>query len=279
MQYAPAADLMARVIPCPNKIDDTTHSMIVLRVRSNPWIASAAAYVSIDKASYLQVADSVPHVVGAKLLEPVPFATGAQEIGPLVKILGPDAGLLRTLSDGDWKLGRQIMLIEDEWNFIREIEAMGKDVYRVRGILRGRFDSTIKEHPAGSDCYLADARHIVPIKDAAVRIGQSIWLKTQPYSGKSLSLTECPPIHCILNKPPPRWLGRGEAPLGRADGANRIFVLGAEPDPGTLQVFLNGLLLRPGSRGDFALDGLEIVLHEAPKEGSWLLCWYDPAEG
>lgn len=279
MKYDPEPDLLVRAVPCPNDIDDDPHSMLVLRVRSKPWIASAAAHVSVDGQSYLQIADSLPHVVGAQLLEPMPFAATEHEVGPLVKILGPDANQLRVLGDGDWRIGRQVMLVETEWCFVREIEAVAGDMYRIHGLLRGRYGSTAREHPAGADGFLSDIRHLTPIQDASVRLGRDLWIKTQPYSGRPLPLTACTATRCTMNKPAPRWMGRGETPLGRIDGVNAAFLLGTAPEPGTLMLFRDGRLLRPGSRGDFFLDGFEITLHEAPPGGSWLLCWYEPLEG
>lgn len=203
-KYEPEPDLMARAVRCPLDLDYSTRSMLVLRVRSKPWIASAAVHVSVDGQSYLQIADSIPHVVGAKLLEPLSATDVETEDGPLVQILGPDVSLLRVLANGDWRIGRQVMLIEDEWVFFREVEAVSKDAYQLRGLLRGQYDSEMKDHAAGVSCFLSDIRHLVPIQDASVRTGKRLWIKTQPYSGKPLSLAFCEATECMMTRPPER---------------------------------------------------------------------------
>lgn len=208
MQYPPEHDLMIRAVPCPNDIDPSPHAMLVLRVRAKPWIASAAVHVSVDGFSYLQVEDSLPHVVGIHLIEPLAD-------GSMVSIVGPDANLLRVLSDGDWRIGRQPLLIDDEWCFVRELEAAGEDLYRIHGLLRGRLGSRACEHSGGTTGFIADVRHLIPIRDASVRPGHALWVKTQPYSGRSLPLTECVAQESVLTKHPSR-VRRGIDMLMRA---------------------------------------------------------------
>lgn len=190
MKYPPKNDLMVRAIPTPLEFDDHVHSMLVLRVRAAPWISPAAIHVSSDGSSYLQVCDSLGHVVGGKLLEPMVGGVEIQEDGPLMRIAGPDAAILRVLSESDWKLGRQPMLIEDEWCFVRQLIATGGDRYRPMGILRGRMGTPALAHDHGSEAFLADARMLHPIRDSAVRPGRRIWIKTQPTGSQVLPLTK-----------------------------------------------------------------------------------------
>lgn len=124
---------MVRAIPTPLEFDDHAHSMLVLRVRAAPWISPAAVHVSSNGSSYLQVCDSLGHITGGKLLEPMIGEGEIQEDGPLMRIAGPDATILRVLSERDWKLGRQPMLIENEWCFVRQLVAAGGDRYRPMG--------------------------------------------------------------------------------------------------------------------------------------------------
>ena len=199
MKYDPEPDLLAQAIECPSDISNEPHSMLVLRVRSKPWIASAAAHVSVDGESYLQIADSIPHVVGVELLEDMDLEWETSSV--LVRLLGPDVNLLRVLSDGDWRIGRQPMLLGREWCFVRETEAIGDGLYHVHGILRGRFESHRKAHPRGAKGFVSDVRHLEPVRDASVRPGYTIWLKTQPYSGKALPLTSCEAVQCSFGTP------------------------------------------------------------------------------
>ena len=59
-----------------------------------------------------------------------------------------------------------------------------------------------------------------------------------------------------------------QAPAGLINGANQSFTLPAVPATGSLRVFYNGLLLRPGT--DFTSSGMTLSLTFAPASGSSL---------
>lgn len=59
-----------------------------------------------------------------------------------------------------------------------------------------------------------------------------------------------------------------ETPGGAIDGSNVTFTIAHTPVAGTLQLFLNGVLLSEGN--DYSLSGSTITFFEAPEEGSLL---------
>jgi len=65
-----------------------------------------------------------------------------------------------------------------------------------------------------------------------------------------------------------------EAPTGAINGSNDIFELAATPIAGKEQVFLNGLLQRPGSGNDYTISGDTITFEDAPLTGDVLLVSY-----
>jgi hypothetical protein len=65
-----------------------------------------------------------------------------------------------------------------------------------------------------------------------------------------------------------------EVPTGLVDGTNDEFELADEPIAGTEQVFLNGLLQRPGAGNDYTIAGATITFEDAPLSGDIILVSY-----
>jgi hypothetical protein len=65
-----------------------------------------------------------------------------------------------------------------------------------------------------------------------------------------------------------------ETPSGVCNGTNTIFTLIAVPAPGTEMVYLNGMLLEPGTGNDYLMVGNTITLLYAPDTGSKLRVYY-----
>lgn len=65
-----------------------------------------------------------------------------------------------------------------------------------------------------------------------------------------------------------------EAPTGAINGSNTSYVLANTPEAGTEQVFLNGLLQRPGAGNDYTISGDTITYLTAPVTGDWLVVSY-----
>ena len=64
-----------------------------------------------------------------------------------------------------------------------------------------------------------------------------------------------------------------ETPSGVMDGANATFILANDPQ-GTEQLFLNGMLLEPGTGNDYTISAKVITLAVAPKAGGRLKANY-----
>jgi len=69
-----------------------------------------------------------------------------------------------------------------------------------------------------------------------------------------------------------------EGPAGQINGVNVTFTLAHAPSPAaSLQLVLNGQVLRSGAANDFSLSGSTITFNYPPPAGSSLLCWYQTA--
>jgi hypothetical protein len=58
-----------------------------------------------------------------------------------------------------------------------------------------------------------------------------------------------------------------ETPVGNIDGVNKVFTLEYTPYTGAEMVFLNGVLLEPGSGNDYVLVDKEVTFTETPIVG------------
>ena len=63
-----------------------------------------------------------------------------------------------------------------------------------------------------------------------------------------------------------------EVPAGLLDGINKVFTLSETPDPGSLQIFVNGVEWFVGTY--FTLDGCTVTFVLAPKTTDWLRATY-----
>ena len=190
MTYIAEPDLMVRVVASPLHDDEIS----VLRVRAQPYIPAAAVHISIDGHSYSLLAHRVPAVVGFNLIEPLRDPRTELPLGPLLVVRGPDASILRVLSDEDWRLGRQLFLVGDEWCFVREFVAYGGDRIRAVGILRGQFETEVQEHEIGTPCFAMPHWLLPSMKDLAVSAKKTLKVKIQPYTDEPISLADIKPV-------------------------------------------------------------------------------------
>ncbi len=65
-----------------------------------------------------------------------------------------------------------------------------------------------------------------------------------------------------------------EVPSGAIDGSNTDFTLANNPAPGTVEVYLNGILQAPGTGKDYTISGNTISFTIAPEPGDVILCSY-----
>lgn len=66
----------------------------------------------------------------------------------------------------------------------------------------------------------------------------------------------------------------GERPSGAIDGVNTVFTLSLTPQPGSEQVFVNGVRQNRGADNDYIIEGKTITFNEAPAAGSVILVDY-----
>ena|SRR3990167_3506777 len=66
-----------------------------------------------------------------------------------------------------------------------------------------------------------------------------------------------------------------ETPTGTINGTNVTFTLANTPSPaGSLQLFLNGVIMERGAGKDYTTSTVTITFATAPQTSSILLAWY-----
>lgn len=71
------------------------------------------------------------------------------------------------------------------------------------------------------------------------------------------------------------YFAHNETPSGSINGSNKTFTLAGNPNPdASLELRLNGLVLRSGASNDFTLSGSTITMVLAPQTGDTLTASY-----
>lgn len=68
-----------------------------------------------------------------------------------------------------------------------------------------------------------------------------------------------------------------ETPSGTLNGSNTVFILANTPEVGTEEIFLNGVLMNPGSGNDYQISGATITFEFSPVTGGKILVNYRKA--
>lgn len=65
-----------------------------------------------------------------------------------------------------------------------------------------------------------------------------------------------------------------EVPNGAVNGINSTFVLANTPVAGSVEVYLNGMLMNPGAGNDYQISGVTITFNFVPTAGGHVLATY-----
>lgn len=188
-------------------------SVIVPRIRSHQQITEALIHFSRDNSTYTFVTSQDTTETGGTLDEALSATSQTViENGPVINELGPDiaTALDLTADVTNWRLGRQICVIHSaagtEICFLRNLEALGGSQSRLRGLIRGRYDTRRLAHPIGAQVFIFELPDTV-YQDVLLVPDADFYVKTQPStSSGQLSLSEIVPFGNVLQ-------GKGVVPM------------------------------------------------------------------
>lgn len=165
-------------------INPDTHGYYLIRARGAGHIPFAGLYRSVDDTTYNSVA-ALNYQTACEISEEILEDTGGILDTLEVTSLGPDFDEFWEfvdLSDTEWRAGAVCMLIESEYLFPKSVTDLGGGSYRLNDIVRGRFGTAMTDHPSGEVGVLFYLNQIPLIEDSTLLAGDSLYLKTRPYS-------------------------------------------------------------------------------------------------
>ena len=243
-------------------------TIVVPRVRGSTAIVGTQLHISRDNVTYQLENEQATAQPGGTLLDAIPIDSFAiEEIGPSFTAQGPDIGSALDLS-GDitnWRAGLQKAIIGDEIFFVRNIEALGGDTYRLRGLIRARYDTVREAHPVGASVILFQDDDLEPIQDAILEPGFPLYVKSQPISTTTIPLDQVNPILKTLQ-------GKGIVPMDPVNlkvQTGGVFVntykTGGSPEFGW--AYRSGAILNTGA----GLQSAGVPTGTSPVEGDFTL--------
>ncbi len=228
----------------------------VARIRASSGISGALIHLSADDVTYglIDLEDGIH--AGGLLDSQWDAGPGFLDIGPTITAMGPDIGTTLDLSAAadelNWQRGRQVAIVgsgtaAEIW-FVRYVEALGGDSYRLREVLTGRFDTSRLTHAAGVPVVIMDESQLKQLDDLSLVPDTTYYIKSQPIGNSSAALDELLSVQMDI-------YGKGLRPLPA------LSLRAGGPDAPTSQGFLLGDDLtmrwdyRPGSGPEAASSG------------------------
>jgi hypothetical protein len=188
----PVEDLGYKLVELPAYLVTGKQMVVVIpRIRATAQTVRGDIYFSADDSTYVQVGQELDYQTGGALtsdmLEDDDWET---DQGPTFTALGPDIGTVvdYTGDDTNWRLGRQVAVIDDEVFFLKKVTALGGSSYRLDGLIRARYDTSRAAHATGTAVYIFQIDSILQITDVLLQPGTTIFVKVQPATSESMAL-------------------------------------------------------------------------------------------
>jgi len=195
--------------------------LIVPRIRAHSQIAGANIWISADNVSYVNAGQHLGIVTGGTLIDPL-SATGdyVATQGPTFAALGPDISEVLDLSADpvNWRLGRQLCVFVSaagvvEITFLQKVTAISGTTYRLDGVIRQRYDTRRAAFAAGDKVFIFEQSDVLTIADPLLQPAAPLYVKSQAFTGESLSLASLFPAFVTLR-------GKGVTPMPLAQLIN-----------------------------------------------------------
>lgn len=160
-------------------------SIFVPRIRAHKQISRAEIHLSDDDVTYDLIGSSTSVETGGVLApgNPLPAGDAILETGPEVTFLGPpDDDEIQDLSSrtDKWRAGDQVVVINSEIMFVRELVAVGGGRWRMDGIIRARMGTVQEDHSVNDEVYVFDPQEVFDGTHSMLVSGNTVYLKTQP---------------------------------------------------------------------------------------------------
>lgn len=190
---AAAADLAIQFLEIPAELTPLGQvSVAKLRIRANSDQTLANLHISRGGSTYTQADTDKGIVTGGALLQSL-SASDSWELdqGPTFTALGPDIASVQDLSTNteQWRLGRQLAMINGEIFFLQKITPISGSTYRLDGLLRARYNTRREAHSISDTVFIFLDSELTRVLDPLVQPVEDLYIKAQPVAaGGALSL-------------------------------------------------------------------------------------------
>lgn len=259
------------------------------RIRTSTISSQAALHLSSDDATYFSLGQENSIQTGGTLDASMAIdgPSNLDADGPIINALGPDILTALDLSAAadktSWERGRQIALVGDgtamEIWFVRYLEALGGDQYRLREVIRHRLGTSKLAHAAGANVVIMANDEAKVFDDLLLAPASTVYVKSQPTAAGEIALSDIPSeqldLYGLGVRPEPvtRLIGGSSANAG-AGHLNNSMLLGDD-------VHLHfGWRAPPGgstSGAGYFPAGTPVLVDRAPIDGDILLRILDGA--
>lgn len=201
----PEADDFFYAIEAPAEfsVGGTGLQLLVFRHSAHNQIAGSDIHLSADDASFEQIGFQNNNHNGGTLDEALDIdAFSVLESGPLFTAApGADPTTLSDLTGQEdlWRSGGQIAVFIDptaevyEICYLRNVEAVGGNQYRLRGLIRERAGTENRTFPIGSRVVILDAGEVLPLASTQLSLNQTFYVRSQPFTlAASIPLSSVP---------------------------------------------------------------------------------------
>ncbi len=169
---------------------------VVAHIRASAATQSHFLYASQDGLSYDEVNDDdFATWSGGQLNAPMGYEM-EQDQGPEFTFLGPDIFRVVDLSADteSWRQGAQIVLFADisgnvEVCYLKKATLISGSTYRLDGLIRGRYDTTPLDLPAGTKLFIAAPDEGLGIVEAWMTSDVPFYAKPLPLGAAAANIT------------------------------------------------------------------------------------------
>lgn len=158
-------------------------TVVVARIRAHEQVDGASILFSRDDSTYITAGLDTTFMQGGTLDEDIAADDlYNQDEGPSITAIGPDIASVLDLSSDttSWRNGRQLAVINGEIFYLKTITSLGGGQYRLRGLIRARYDTRPQAHSAGDVVYIIQNDDGLPIQDVLLEPQVTLYTKSQP---------------------------------------------------------------------------------------------------
>lgn len=180
-------DYLAAILEVPEALlTEGQTTIIPMMVRSGTTVTGHMIYLSTNGTTYNE-ADTDESIMTGGFTAGFPNDLYFQEDGPIFELAGDDLSTIEDLTGDDlaWTGGRQLAVFVDstgrqEIAFVRNVESLGAGQYRLKGVIRARYDTTLLTLDEGSKVFIFQDDDPDILVDNTVVMQADLYMKAQP---------------------------------------------------------------------------------------------------